>query len=263
MRLSSRAGLSLLVTGPLCLLGCRAELASDLDEAQAAAVVLALDEAGIGAAKEPGSGADQGRFRVSVAQADVPAGLAVLRDRDLPREPAPGLAELFAERGLVPSPSEERARHAAAMAGELARSLESFEGVARARLHLALPDSGGRLLDAAAARPSASVLLVHRPGTQVDDAAVRALVAGAVPELAEEDVAVVRTELSSPPPRDPDLVHLGPIAVTRSSATTLKAVLAASFASNLILVAALVLSRARRRASNHPKPAQDAPTPHS
>src|SRR5690606_32496751 len=94
VRLSSRAGLSLLVTGPLCLLGCRAELASDLDEAQAAAVVLALDEAGIGAEKSPSGGADRGRFRVSVAREDVAAGLAVLRDRDLPREPAPGMAEL-------------------------------------------------------------------------------------------------------------------------------------------------------------------------
>lgn len=227
--------------------GCASELASDLDEAQADEIVLALDEAGIGATKERAEGPGD-RFRVVVAHEDVAAALAVLRDAQLPRERAPGIAELFAERGLVPSAVEERARQAAATAGELARSIERFEGVTRARVHLALPDPAARPLDEEPLSPRASVLIEHRPDANIDEDAVRALVAGAVPRLAAEDVAVVRTRARAVRSREPHLVVLGPITVTRSSAGALKAILAASFALNLILAAALVLLRARRPA---------------
>jgi hypothetical protein len=93
----------------------------------------------------------------------------------------------------------------------------------------------------------------------VDDDAVRALVAGAVNELAVDDVAIIRAERLAAPSRVPHLVLLGPIAVTSASATALKTVLAASFATNLILVVIVVLARARRRTAVQPGPAHDAP----
>lgn len=228
--------------------GCAAELASDLEGAQADAIVLALDESGIGAQKERAQGPGE-RYRVFVAREDLAAALAVLRDARLPREEAPGIAELFADRGLVPSASEERARQAAATAGELARSIEAFSGVERARVHLALPDPSARLLDEAPSAARASVLIERRAEARVDEPGVRALVAGAVPQLSAEDVAVVLTDAPPARAREPHLVTLGPITVTRGSAGALKALLAASFTLNLILAAALVLSRARRGAA--------------
>lgn len=228
--------------------GCAAELASDLEGAQADAIVLALDESGIGAQKERAQGPGE-RYRVFVAREDLAAALAVLRDARLPREEAPGIAALFADRGLVPSASEERARQAAATAGELARSIEAFSGVERARVHLALPDPSARLLDEAPSAARASVLIERRAEARVDEPGVRALVAGAVPQLSAEDVAVVLTDAPPARAREPHLVTLGPITVTRGSAGTLKALLAASFTLNLILAAALVLSRARRGAA--------------
>lgn len=246
-----------IVLAALLLAGCEAELASALDEAQADEVVLALEEAGIGARKEAGGVAEEGRFRVIVSHEDVAAGLAVLRDEELPRERAPGFRELFAERGLVPSAAEERARHASAMAGELARSLETMDGVTRARVHIALPEGG--LLDATPAGARASVLIERRPGARVDEGAVRALVAGAVQGLATDDVAVVATERRRAASRERHLVMIGPIAVTQGSATALKVVLTASFTTNLILVVVTVLARARRRAAALPGPGHDAP----
>src|SRR5690606_14922881 len=97
-------------------------------------------------------------------------------------------------------------------------------------------------------------LIEHRPGARVDEAAVRALVAGAVNDLAADDVAVVQSE-RAPSDRAPQLVLIGPIAVTRASATPLKLVLIASFATNLILAAVIVLARARRRAAAQQRPA--------
>lgn len=249
-----------LVAALLALAGCRAELASDLDEMQADEIVLALDAAGIAAEKQSaGATPNSGRFRVLVAREDVAAGLAVLRDVGLPRERAPGFAELFAERGLVPSAAEERARYASATAGELARSIESFEGVTRARVHIALSETG-TLDDSRTGRPRASVLIEHRRGARIDETAIQALVAGAVPDLSGEDVAVIRAETQTKHSPEPQLVMLGPIAVTRASAGMLKALLAASFATNLVLAVALVLSRARRRTFGEHGPEHRPPT---
>jgi type III secretion protein J len=230
----------------LCVLvcaGCEAELASELDRAQADEIVLALDEAGIGAQKErdPTSGA----YRVIVAREEVAPGLTVLRDHELPRERAPGVEALFGERGLVPSASEERARQAAVTAGELARSIEALDGVIHARVHLASIDRRGPL-DAEPAPPTASVLIEHRPGARIDEDAVRALVAGAVPELEAARVTVVRTPRRAAPPREARLVMIGPVAVSRGSATALKVILAISFGLNIALAALVVLARSRR-----------------
>lgn len=236
----------------IALAGCTRELASDLDEAQADEIVLALDEAGVGAQKERAAG--DAMFRVLVTPEDVAPALAVLRERDLPREQAPGIEELFAERGLVPSAAEEHARQTAAIAGELSRSIESMDGVLRARVHLAIPEPSGHLLDQAPSRARASVLIETRRGARVDDAAVRALIAGAVADLAADDVAVVRTVARPARARERHLVMLGPIAVTRGSASALKALLAGSFALNLLLAALVVLARWRREVARQAAP---------
>ncbi|MCB9596180.1 MAG: secretion protein [Sandaracinaceae bacterium] len=230
----------------LCLLGCQAELSADLDEAQADAIVVALDAADIGAERERQEPSrEPARYRVLVPRADMPAALAVMRDLDLPREREPGWASLFEGSSLVPSAAEERARQAAALGGELGRSLEAMDGVERARVHVALPDSRTRPLDADATPAHASVLLTVRAGATVDEGAVRALVAGAVDGLSAPDVTVVTSAARAPAQRASNLTWVGPIAVSRGSAVALKALLGGSLALNLLLAVALVLSRRR------------------
>lgn len=244
MPVVSRVALRAVVA--FALVGCQAELSAGLDEAQADAVVVALDGAGIGAEREREEPArDPAHYRVMVPRADLPAALAVLHEQGLPREREPGWESLFDGAGLVPSAHEEQARQAAALGGELGRSIEAMDGVERARVHVALPDPTHRPLDADAAPVRASVLVAHRPGARVDEAAVRSLVAGAVQGLAPEDVAVVLSETSAPPSRPPNLVWVGPVAVSRGTAGVLKALLGGSLALHLILAVALVLSRRR------------------
>ena len=230
---------------PALCAGCEAELSSGLGESQADEIVLALDAAGIGAkkARERGS-SNVATYRVTVEQEELTGALAVLHEAGLPRQREPGFAELFGEPGLVPSAAEERARYASAVAGELARSLESMDGVWRARVHVATPESNGPL-DDAPAHARASVLITHTAGTSVDEAAVQRLVSGAVDGLAPADVAVVLSRAPSPARHEPQLAHVGPFAVSRGSALALKAAFAATFALNLILAAALVWSRRR------------------
>jgi len=232
----------------LVLAGCRAELSADLDEAQADAIVLALDEAGIGAERErTDANRAPARYRVEVPRADLPAALAVLRANDLPRAREPGFEALFERSSLVPSASEERARHAAALGAELGRSIEAMDGVERARVHLALVDDAGRPLDDAPAAARASVLVTVRAGTRADEDAIRTLVAGAVPSLANDDVAVVTSPARTGAAREPRMAWVGPIAVSRGSATTLKLVVGGSLALNLFLALALLAVRRRSK----------------
>ena len=233
----------------LLIAGCHASLKSDLDEVQADEVILALHEAGIGADKAlEGGAASEPRYRVEVSREDVGRALAVLQARELPRLPAAGLGELFAESSLLPTATEERARYVAAVAGELTRTLESIDGVVDARVHLAVPERGSLLLDGEAPEPRASVLLRHRAGSRApDDAAVRALVAGAILDIPEERVAVVRLEVPDSAARAPSLVEVGPVTVTASTATRLRLLLATGLV--ILMGLALTLVWAVRRGS--------------
>lgn len=226
--------------------GCQAELERGLDEAQANAVLVALDEQGIGATKaaEVGAG-DEPSFVVSVAPDDVAAALAVLRAEGLPRRDDPGL-ELFDEGSLVPTQTEERARMTAAISGELARSIEAIDGVLDARVHLALPRSEGFALDAPRPRARASVLVRHRGATPpYDEAAVRRLVAGAVEDLAMDDVAVIGVPAAPAGSGERQLSQVGPFSVSRGSATGLKVALGTLLGSNVLLALGLALAFAR------------------
>jgi type III secretion protein J len=242
-------GASLGVVSVLATVGCSAALESGLEEPQADAVVVALHAQGIGAEKVAGAGNDAG-FEVRVSADDVGPALRVLRESGLPAAREPGIHEVFGAGGLIPTATEERARLSMALAGELAATLERVDGVLDARVHIALPDRRLGLMDDAPQRPRASVLLKHHAGpAPYDEAAVRALVAGAVDGMLAEDVSVM--PVIAPPPSDSRqaLVALGPVSVTRGSAASLRTILIAGLLgyTALALVILVLVTRSRRK----------------
>src|SRR5262245_25168970 len=121
---SSRCALALAICLAAFAGACKATLRGGLSEDEANQIALALDRAQIAASKigAQGTGA-RPRFAVQVAASDVASALQVLERDRLPRPEPAGFSELYAEPGLLATPHEERARWAAAIAGELARSL--------------------------------------------------------------------------------------------------------------------------------------------
>lgn len=230
--------------------GCESPVATGLTERQANEVVVALDAAGIGASKTgEGTSGEAPTFRVDVGSGDQGRALRVLTAQELPREKQAGLGEAFAEASLVPTAVEERARLTAGLAGELAHSIESMDGVLSARVHIALRERGS-LLAETPGRARASVLVRHsgaRP--PVEEAALRRLVAGAVDELNEADVAVVFMAAAAANAPQSNVVRLGPVSVSRGSAAILKTLIAVLLLSNMALAGALVflVTRARKR----------------
>lgn len=230
-----RAVASLALAG---VAGCAVPVAAGLEEGDANRVVVALDQAGIDAAKEFDPTAE-GRFRVTVPRDDSSRALGVMAEEQLPRAKTHGLLEA-ADRGqLVPSQAAEHAQLVAGLAGELERTLGTIEGVLSARVHMNLP-ARDALRDGPPLKATASVLVEHR-GTTPPLAAesVQRLVAGGAPNLTPSDVVVVFV----PHPARPagvraDVAHVGPIAVARGSMNTLKIALASLVLLVLALAAA-------------------------
>lgn len=233
------------------LTGCAVPVAAALDEPDANRVVVALDQAGIDAAKEPDPQAE-GKFRVTVPRDDAARALTTMRDEELPRAKPRGLLDA-ADRGqLVPSQAAEHAQLVAGLAGELERTLAGVDGVLAARVHLNLPQRDA-LRDGPPAKSSASVLVEHRGTTPpLAPESIQRLVSGGAPGLAPNDVAVVFVPRAARPTQArSELAHVGPITVARASMTTLKVALAGLVVIVLALAAATLalytrLARVRR-----------------
>jgi len=173
-----------------------------LDERSANEVLVALDEAGLAAAKVREDGPDGG-YRVEVPAGDAPRAHRLLAERELPRARAAGFEEVFARGSMVPTPAEEHARWSHALAGELARSIESLDGVLEARVHLGLP-LADPLRPEASPAPRAAVLVKCRPSgceaLHALEGGLRALVAGAAEGLEPGAVSLVIAPGAAPSP---------------------------------------------------------------
>jgi type III secretion protein J len=192
---------------PLALLGgCASEeILHGLDEPQANEVLVALDEAGVRAAKEREDGTDGG-WIVSVAARDAPRAQRALSERSLPRARPAGFGEVFAKASMVPTPTEEHALYLHALGGELARSVEAIDGVVEARVHLGLPRPDP-LRPGERPPPRAAVLVKCRAPSCVAvrglEGGIRALVAGAADGLDPAAVSVVVAEAPTAAPAAP------------------------------------------------------------
>jgi type III secretion protein J len=177
-----------------------------LDEAQANQVLVALGDDGVTARKGRDDG-DETAFEVAVRHSEASRARSVLAVRDLPRARSPGFTDLFGSPGLVPSPLEEHARYLHALSGELSRTVEAFDGVIGARVHLSLPVQDP-LRPEVRKTPRASVLVKCRPDARarIEEQAdgLRRIVAGAAEGLEPAAVAIVVAESAPPPARPPE-----------------------------------------------------------
>jgi flagellar M-ring protein FliF len=101
-----------------------------------------------------------------------------------------GYGVLDAEQPFALTSARARINEVRAIEGELARSIETLDRVAHARVHIVMPE---RPLFARDARPATAAVTLRTRGTLDRQAvdAIRNLVASGVPELAVDRVAVV------------------------------------------------------------------------
>lgn len=162
-------------------------LYAKLDERQANDMVSTLRLAGVPAQKT----AREDGFIVTTAEGDFARAVQILKAQGLPREDFDSLGKVFKREGFVSTPVEERARLMHALSQELSRTLTSIDGVLQARVTLVVPER--HPLSDKVQPSSASVMIKHRPGLDVDGLLpkVRALVVNSVEGLPYESVSVV------------------------------------------------------------------------
>jgi flagellar M-ring protein FliF len=115
---------------------------------------------------------------------------SLARDGLMPKDGEPGY-EIFDNSKLGVSPFVQKMNYSRALQGELARTIQVFEGVEFARVHLVRPDQ--TMFTTEGEKASASVMLRLKPGFQISAvtvAAISNLVAGSVEGLTPENVTV-------------------------------------------------------------------------
>lgn len=195
----------------MVLLGCQAKIQHGLDERQANEILSVLIERGFDAKKVSEAG-KKPTWAIQVPDGQATDAVRILAELGLPRPKVPTTMDVLGQGGLVPTPTEERQRQVVGLAGDIAATLETFDGVTSARVHLVLPSPArpGQMQGQA----KAAAFLRVRPGAadRVNMARdqLRALIAGSVEGLSPEAVTLVvnevATSVASP---EPHLSHQG------------------------------------------------------
>jgi type III secretion system YscJ/HrcJ family lipoprotein len=261
-RSRSKAELVALLLGLTLTTACEVQVAGNLDEAAANRALLALDRGGIAASKKLDPRFDD-RLILTVPSSDETRAVSLLAEQGLPEEDPPSILEALGDDTLVLSASAEQAKLMAGLAGELQRSLAALEGVQSARVHLSAappqsdPNEGVERLP-----PGASALLRYRGGAPpITAAEVQKLIAGAVPGLEAERVAVVMVPNATNDSLGPQLTRVGPFGIANGSSAAFKGFLATLVLLNvlLILVVAALWLKLRRRETVPPTDSPSSP----
>lgn len=202
MHAIGKAALPLLAA--LALAGCGSqEIYGHLKEAQANDMIAALRDAHIDASK---SADKDGQWSVAVDRDNFSKAIQLLRAKGLPREDFANLGSLFEKKGLVSSPTEERARLIYGLSQELSHTVSEIDGVVQARVHLAMPQADP--LSDQVKPASAAVFVKYQPGFDLrgQTGAIKSLVTNSIEGLAVDKVSVVMVPSQAAPPPEQSIL---------------------------------------------------------
>lgn len=230
----------------LLLVGCTTELYHGLDEREANEMIVALERHGIQSDKELDP-RDAEKWVVSVPNGVRVDAWEVLSARGLPRPDVSGFDAFYPRESLVPTADEERILLQYATAQELRETLLSIDTVIDAHVNLVLPEKPRvRLSTDTIAPPRASVLVKYRArddeGPPISEADVKAMIAGGVDGLTQDNVTVLstRADLGKQPVGEIQIASVGPVSVAAASKTALQLLVGGLVALMFALAGALV-----------------------
>ncbi|MCA8971062.1 MAG: hypothetical protein KDC95_14820 [Planctomycetes bacterium] len=120
-----------------------ARLTEVADASDANSILVALAEEGLSSARQAKeSKARSDNWIIYVAPEELLRAQQVLHVRQLPRSHRGSLQRLASSSGMVPTPTEEKAKLLLAISEHLEESFESIRGIVHARVHFWLPEKG-------------------------------------------------------------------------------------------------------------------------
>lgn len=215
-------------------------LHQNLDQRNADKILVLLDKNGIEAYTEAVTDGQDMTWTVMVSKADVSMARRFLVENNLPALPELGLSGVYSEKGLIPTPDEQRARFLLAMKGEVVNALRKIPGVHEVGVVLNVPESSELTFGAKErVKPSASVVLrVADPAMlhqELTEEKVKRFVANSIQNLEPNNVIVIISSekhenshlggaapipTTPPPPRQPPNPEGGPSSDLGTGSTT-------------------------------------------
>ncbi len=189
--------LALVLGCSLVLGGCASEtIVHGVSEREANQIIEVLSDADIGASKITNTSGRTVVYDISVSGSQRIDAIKILNEHEMPRRPSRGYADIFAESGLIPTSSEEKAKRLAALEGEIERQLRLIDGVLDVEVQIVSPEEGALRTTREQEPPTtASVTMKYLPRADgsrpVSEPEVQAVVAAGVEKLMPENVVVL------------------------------------------------------------------------
>lgn len=220
-------------------------LQAALGDADANEIVLVLNRQGIVVEKQKGKDG----VTLIVKEDDISRATEAMNAAGLPRRSLSNLGEVFKKQGMISTPMEERIRYIHGLSEELESTLQQFDNVISARVHVVLPE---RIAPGEPIQPSsAAVFVKYRPPMDEDAILprIRRLVASSIPGLSGDEnrnkvsVVMVPGETQRP---GIEWTTLGPFKVEAGSAASLGLILMTLMLIVLICAGFILFMLARR-----------------
>ncbi|PIR17498.1 MAG: hypothetical protein COX62_03575 [Deltaproteobacteria bacterium CG_4_10_14_0_2_um_filter_43_8] len=247
----------------------KTDLYHDLSEEEANEMLVVLQKEGVDAVKVKDLRQNEVFWTVQVDPKKMNLAQRIISEHHLPRKRELGLSGVYKEKGLIPTPDEQKARYLLALKGEIINSIMKIPEVVDADVVLNIP-SQDEFADPKAEkkRPSASVVIKARPSDIPQDvlseSKIQQFVANAVENMNPRNVAVIVTYISSPKRglmpgqslilsstpdpasnqrvEDSPVTRIAGLEVVSSSQSRLKIYLAIFFIVLAVLAAALIIT---------------------
>ncbi|BEV15660.1 type III secretion inner membrane ring lipoprotein SctJ [Herbaspirillum sp. DW155] len=195
-------------------------LQAGLSDGDANEIVLVLNRKGISVEKQK----SKEGVTLIVKEDDLSRATETMNEAGLPRRNLSNLGEVFKKQGMISTPMEERIRYIHGLSEELESTLQQFDHVISARVHVVLPE---RIAPGEPIQPSSAAVFVKYRAPLDEDMVmprIRKLVASSIPGLSGEEGRAKVSVVMMPgevPTAGIEWTTLGPFVVAVSSVRAL------------------------------------------
>ncbi|MFH1829449.1 MAG: hypothetical protein ABH871_01565 [Pseudomonadota bacterium] len=173
------------------------ELYQNLSEEDANEILVLLSENGIKPNKKKEIRQNEVFYTIEVRESDMVKARSLLLQHNLPHRKELGLTGVYKDKGLIPTPDEQKARYLLALKGEIINSLRRIPQVVDADVVLNVPvrDEFAGAEAQHQQRPTASAVVRVKPdpsgASPISEPKIQQFVANAIEGMNPRDVTVV------------------------------------------------------------------------
>ena len=185
------------------LAGCGQEtLQQGLSEQDATEILVVLSQNGVNATKVKTESSEGATYSITVPKDIIQNARRILVENNLPKVRELGSEGICKEKGLIPTPEEEKCRKLLAKKGDIINSLQRVPGVIDADIVLNVPEiSPFNTETQSEARPTASAVIRVKKsadGYEITEARMQQFISKSVEKLDPRDVSVIISYVQPP-----------------------------------------------------------------